>query len=278
MDFELLSNGRKVLWIKGEGLEVAVTRGGGHIAALRLPGLREDVNPYWQPPWPSLEPEDVTDEKVAAEYGGPPEGRLLASILGHSLALDLYGVPSKEETAAGGVTHGGAGVEVWKWKRESPAALLGQCEDAHARLGFSRRLQAEGTCVEIEERVENVCAWDRPIGWQQHVSLGPPLIEEGFWATSNCDLGSTHPQSFGMGAGLIPATETHWPLAPLRSGGQRDYGRPLEAAAQANDLLPFGIHEPQTAVFKAIIACHSTVPDKALEHVATRHREGQRLA
>src|SRR5207245_339548 len=119
---------------------------------MRLPGLREDVNPYWQPPWPSLEPEDVTDEKIAAEYGGPPEGRLLASILGHSLALDLYGAPSKEETAAGGVTHGGAGVEVWEWRGDGPGTLLGECEDRHARLRFSRRHYAEGNCVQIDEK------------------------------------------------------------------------------------------------------------------------------
>lgn len=241
MDFELLPNGRKALWVKGQGLEVALAHGGGHIAGLRVPGAREDVNPYWQPPWPSVEPGNVTEAQIDADYGGAPEGRLLASILGHSLALDLYGAPSKEETAAGGVTHGKAGVLVWKWKRDDPETLTGECEDDHGRLHFSRSLCAAGNCVEIEERVQNLCAWDRPIGWQQHVSLGPPFIEAGFWAISNCDLGSTHPESFGAGASLIPSTETRWPLAPLRSGGLRDYRRPLDPAALSNDFTGYRV-------------------------------------
>ena len=43
-------------------------------------------------------------------------------------------------------------------------------------------------------------------------------------------------------------------------------------------LFPPGIQEPETAVFKATIVRHSTVPDEALEDVAARHRKGQGLA
>ena len=204
MQFDFLPNRRRIIWIGSEELQIASAAGGGHIAALRFPGLPEQANPYWQPPWPSLEPENVTDAIVDREYGGAPEGRLLASILGHSLVLDLYGTPSKEEMAAGAVTHGSVGVQRWNWKLHDRHTLTGECEDRHARLRFSRHLQVKGHAAIVVERVENLCAWDRPIGWQQHVWYGPPFCEDGFWSHANCDLGSTHPRSFGAGASLVP--------------------------------------------------------------------------
>jgi hypothetical protein len=240
--FDLLPNGRRVIWIGDGELQIAVSHGGGHIAALRFPGMPQTANPFWQPPWTSLEPEDVTDATVDTEYGGAPEGRLLASILGHSVALDLYGAPSKEEAAGGAVTHGKIGVLPWTWEESENGRLTGRCEDTFARLHFSRQLQLSGSCLIIEERVQNLCAWDRPIGWQQHVSFGPPFYGDGFWSKANCDLGSTHPQSFGSGASLVPGTETHWPLAPRRDGSICDYRLPVEEHVTANDFTGYRVH------------------------------------
>jgi hypothetical protein len=239
--FELLPNRRKVIWIGNEKLQIALAAGGGHIASLRFPGETDHINPFWIPPWPSLEPEDVTDDIVDREYGGPPEGRLLASILGHSLALDLYGAPSREEALAGAVTHGKVGVLSWKWSRPDSQTAVGDCKDDLAQLHFSRHLQVKGHCVVIEESLENLRAWDRPIGWQQHVSLGAPFCEEGFWARSNCDLGSTHPQSFGAGSSLIRGRKTEWPAAPRRTGDAIDYRQPLGADAIANDFSAYRV-------------------------------------
>ncbi len=241
MQFELLPNRRKVIWIGDEELQIAVADGGGHIAALRFPGMPEIVNPFWQPPWPSLEPAEVTDSIVDKRYGGAPEGRLLASILGHSLALDLYGAPSKEETGTGAVTHGKTGVLPWQWTLSDPQNLKSECEDSFAQLKFWRQLHVKERCVVIEEKIQNLCAWDRPIAWQQHVSIGAPFCEEGFWSRANCDRGSTHPQSFGSGASLLPGSETIWPLAPRRMGGYCDYRSPLGADSIANDFTGYRI-------------------------------------
>ena len=231
-----LPNGRKVIWVGNHDLQIAPAEGGGHIAALRGKDSDGGSNPFWQPPWPSLEPSAVTSAIVNEQYGGPPEGRLLASILGHSLALDLYGPPSKEETAAGAVTHGPFGVQTWAWRGIDESSLMGECDDRVAQLHFSRQVTVSGQCAVIEETVQNLCSWDRPIWWQEHVSFGPPFCEEGFWATANCDRGTTHPQSFGSGASLVPNTETNWPLAPQKNGEWRDYRRNLRDGAQANDF------------------------------------------
>jgi hypothetical protein len=236
-----LPNGRKVIWVGDETLQLALAQGGGHIAALRSQAIDESLNPYWQPPWPSFEPSAVTPEIVNQEYGGPPEGRLLASILGHSLALDLYGAPSDEEAAAGALTHGQVGVQPWTWHATGENSVIGKCDDSSGHLKFARSIKVVGHCAVVEERVQNLGSRDRPICWQQHVSFGPPFCEEGFWANANCDWGTTHPQSFGAGANLVPNSQTHWPLAPLTDGGHRDYREPLSSNAQANDFSGFRV-------------------------------------
>ncbi len=246
LEFDSLPNGRKVLWASSDRLSVAVARGGGHIAALRLPGLAPHINPFWQPPWPSHEPEAVTDSMAEAEYGGPPEGRLLASILGQNLALGLYGPPSAEELAAGEVTHGKVNVQPWDWERKDASTLVGECVDDFFQLRFSRQVCARGACLEIEEQVQNLSEKEMKIPWQQHVTFGPPFIEEGFWAAANCDLGATHPQSFGAGASLVPGIDTQWPFAPQHDGGQRNYRRPLTRGELANDFAAYRMRPSDT--------------------------------
>lgn len=238
---DFLPNGRKVIWVGSQKLQIALAEEGGHIAALRAEGIDPSSNPYWQPPWPSLEPSSVTSTIVNEDYGGPPEGRLLASILGHSLALDFYGAPSSEEEKSGAVTHGKVAVQPWTWSQPDENSLIGECLDSLGQLRFSRHIKATGFCAVIEEKVENLRGCDRPLGWQEHVSFGPPFCEEGFWASANCDRGTTHPQSFGDGASLLPNTETQWPLAPRKDGRACDYREPLSGDARANDFSGFRV-------------------------------------
>ena len=73
------------------------------------------VNPLWRPPWATIDPFHYTHAKHARTYGAPPDGRLLASIAGHSLSFDHFGPPSPEETAAALTTHGEA--PALKWHR-----------------------------------------------------------------------------------------------------------------------------------------------------------------
>src|SRR5215475_1462827 len=93
-----LPNRRKVIWVGSEELQSAVAER-GHITVLRCGNIHEVINPYWVLPWPSLEQSGLDPEMVNDHFGGPPGGRLLASILGHALALDLYGPRSKAGAA-----------------------------------------------------------------------------------------------------------------------------------------------------------------------------------
>ena len=48
-----------------------------------------------------------------------------------------------------------------------------------AEIAFERRIELHERTVRIRESVENLTAYDRPIGWTQHVTLGPPFLEKG---------------------------------------------------------------------------------------------------
>ena len=47
-----------------------------------------------------------------------------------------------------------------------------------AQLGFERR-STPWTRRPLRERIENLSATDSPVGWTQHVTLGPPFLEKG---------------------------------------------------------------------------------------------------
>jgi hypothetical protein len=127
------------------------------------------VNPLWTPPWAD-EPE--------ADFGNSCETRLLNGIFGHSLCLDLFGPPSDAEAGAGVVAHGEGGILPYTF-RELPGGLLKRCVLTESQLVFERSIVLEGRRLKIRETVENLSAFDRPIAWTQHVTLGPPFMEHG---------------------------------------------------------------------------------------------------
>src|ERR1700744_2251550 len=96
--------GRRSTSLENEHLRVTVLHEGGHIAA--IVDRESGVNPLWTPPWPSIEPSQFGIRNDHRDvYGDGPEARLLSGIMGHNLCLDLFGVPSEEEAAAGLTVH-----------------------------------------------------------------------------------------------------------------------------------------------------------------------------
>src|SRR6201993_4815439 len=100
--------GRQAARLENEILRVTVLHGGGHIAEVF--DKRAGVSPLWIPHWPSIEPSEFEKERPD-RYGTNDEAKLLASIMGHNVCLDLFGGPSQEEAAAGFTVHGEASVD-----------------------------------------------------------------------------------------------------------------------------------------------------------------------
>jgi hypothetical protein len=214
--------GRRTVCLSNEHLDVIVTVEGGHIAAIcdRSSG----VNPLWTPPWPSIEPSSY-DPETHPEYGRNAESRLLAGILGHNLCLDLFGGPSEEEAAAGMIVHGEAGAAVFDIQVEGDT-LTQRAVLPHSQLGFERRIRLPrgSRRLAIEETVENLSTWDRPIAWTQHVTLGPPFLEKGrtlFRATATRSKVIEHDFTGGKGY-MKTGAEFDWPFAPCLDGSVED--------------------------------------------------------
>jgi len=231
--------GRRAASIENGVLRVTVLEEGGHIAEIR--DIATGVNPLWTPHWPSIEP-SAYDPLRHPEYGGGAEASLLAGIMGHNLCLDIFGGPSAEEAAAGLPVHGEAGVAAWEIDTSSGAiAMTTLLRDAGLRV--ARWIRIDGRAVHVRESVENLSRIDRPIGWTQHVTLGPPFLENGATRLAvTSDRSFVFPAQFGPADYLQPGAEFSWPHAPLAGGGLADLGTysaaPSSSAYTAHRLDP----------------------------------------
>ena len=230
---------RRAVQIQNERVRVTVLVEGGHIAEIL--DKSTGVNPLWTPPWPSIEPSEY-DRAKHPIYGSDAESKLLGGIMGHNLCLDIFGGVSTEEAAAGLTVHGEASVAKYEIT-SSRAALTMHAAFPYAQLALSRSISLDGDRVIIDETVENLTATDRPIGWTQHVTMGPPFIERGrtqFDAT--CTRSKVYEGEFAAGGYMKTAAEFNWPMVPDNDGGTVDLrtytDRPISGGYTAHLMDP----------------------------------------
>src|SRR5437762_1143432 len=165
---------RRAARIENDAVRVTVLREGGHIAEIL--DKATGVNPLWTPPWTSIEPSSW--HAAHPDFGSGADARLLAGIMGHNLCLDIFGGPSDEEAAAGMSAHGDASVAAYEIAADGDALVM------RARLPLAqaiaeRRIALDGPTARVRETITNLAAIDRPIGWTEHVTLGPPFLRKG---------------------------------------------------------------------------------------------------
>ncbi len=94
-----------------------------------------------------------------------------------------------------------------------------------SRLRVSRviTLDDNEVFVRISESVENLSSTDRPIGWTQHVTLGPPFLEAGGTQFNIRSKRSRVFEAAGFDTGgLVRGADFGWPHAPLDGNGTTD--------------------------------------------------------
>jgi hypothetical protein len=217
---------RRAATIENGVLRVTVLEEGGHIA--EIADRATGVNPLWIPDWPSIEPSSY-DAARDTVYGGGADAPLLAGIMGHNVCLDIFGGPSAEEAQAGLPVHGEASTARFDIESKD-VSLVMRAALPQAQLEFERRIDLFGHAVRVRERVENMSATDRPIGWTQHVTLGPPFLERGgtqFRVSARRSKVFEGP--FGPADYLLPGAEFDWPMAPRAAGGVRDLRTYMDA-------------------------------------------------
>lgn len=211
--------GRRAATIENREMRVTVVEGGGHIAEVFHKG--SGVSPLWIPPWPSIEPSAYVAEGDAT-YGGGVESQLLAGIMGHNLCLDIFGGPSAEEHAAGLRPHGEASIARYDMD-VTAAGIATAAVLPEAGLRVERMIQLTGAAVHVVEIVENLTATDRPVGWTQHVTLGPPFLENGVTEfRASATRSKVLETSFGAADYLVAGAEFDWPSAPRADGTLAD--------------------------------------------------------
>ena len=220
--------GRRAATIENADVRVTVLEEGGHIAEIL--DKRSGINPLWTPPWKSIEPSAYAPS-AHPEYGTSSEAALLAGLMGHNLCVDIFGGPSEEEAAAGLTPHGEASIVRYGIDagRDRDSIVM----HAHlplAQLQIERRLVLRGRVLAISETVENLTACDRPIGWTQHVTLGPPFLQKGITEFRvSATRSKVFEQVFGAHDDLAAGRVFDWPLAPRTDGGTGDLRRYTDA-------------------------------------------------
>jgi hypothetical protein len=232
-----LYRGRRAARIENDVLRVTVLREGGHIAEVL--DKATGVNPLWTPPWPTIEP-STYEHSVHPEYGGGVDASLLSGIMGHNLCLDIFGGPSDAEAAAGLPVHGEASLVLYQLE-QSGQTLVQRALLPLTNLRIERRIQLAGRIVRVEESIENLSGVDRPVGWTEHVTLGPPFLQKGVTEfRASASRSKVFERPFGSADYLVPGAEFEWPHAPRlvpgaasAGGGSADLRRSSPAAASS---------------------------------------------
>ena len=223
--------GRRAGLLGNESIELTHLTGGGHIVDFHFRRANQ-TNPFWTPHWKTMEPFDFDPRKHSGVYGTPEVGRLLSGIAGHSLCLDLFGMPSEEEARAGGTLHGDAGVLKWnvrRIKQKSYAELHFSASLPRSALSFSRSLllRRGESVVYVREAVKNERPVDQFFQWQQHATFGAPFLSRDCVVALPGGRGRTLPSGYDGRALLKSNTEFMWPYAPRFDRGRVDLRRAL---------------------------------------------------
>lgn len=166
---------------------------GAHVGEIVLKDA-DAVNPLWIQALATIEPDQYVPAKHESMYGGGPAARLSSGIMGHSLCFPFWGNPSDAEYAAGMTYHGETGITRWTRGTDGAGTLTLSAQLPESGTRFTRTLRVAGQVVWFDETAANERAWDRPVGWCEHVTLGPPFLERG---ATVIDASATRGEAYG---------------------------------------------------------------------------------
>ncbi len=209
--------GRQALLLSNDKLELTILAQGGAFANLVLRDDAEKLSPLWNP------------VRMAREAGQkPPSG----FALGHFVCVDGFGPVSREEQAAGMPGHGEAHAQPWQLrsseKKGSTTTLAFSTSLPLVQELFTRivRLADGENVIYVESELENLLAFDRPVCWAEHATIGSPFLEPGKtvvdMSASRAKTRPHSPKSGLLAYRLASFQDFTWPMAPTVDGGRVD--------------------------------------------------------
>jgi hypothetical protein len=201
--------------VENDRIELTVLDRGGAFASLVLKSDPEKLNPMWNP------------IRAARERN---EARRFGDSIGHFVCVDGFGPTSKEESAAGLQGHGEAHRQPWERVSASRQGGVTRVE-WRATLPlvqevFRRKVEvADGEqVIYVESELENLLAFDRPINWAEHGTIGSPfLTPEKTVVDASVGRCQSRPHTKQPpNRTLASGVDFTYPEAPLLDGGKRN--------------------------------------------------------
>lgn len=204
-------HGRKAWVLENGTIRVALLRGGGHIAEVRLisGNPRLALNPMYVPPG--------------------------SGYIGHIVCFPHFGPASADERQSGLRGHGEA---AWvDWQQTKPPQVSNReltffygadLPQTHYRIQRAVTLRSGEAVVHVEESIENLASYDRPYNRDQHATFGAPFVapEKNLLDMAGAKA-MTDARRTAAGQWL-PGREVHWPHAPTADSTTIDL-RPFRA-------------------------------------------------
>ena len=205
--------------LANDTIELKVLPHGGAMVSLVLRDDSEKISPLW-------------DSFAADEEAGQPV-RAGGSV-GHFVCVDGFGAPSPDERKAGLSGHGEAHSLPWVTrsaaKQGKATKLTMAVQLPRVREVFTRAFEmVDGeNVVYVRSTLENLLAFDRPVCWTEHATIGTPFLERGVTVvdlSQNRALARPYDGAAlrrGRPRRLKPDEEFEWPMAPGVGGEKVD--------------------------------------------------------
>jgi hypothetical protein len=208
-------HGRRAFVLENDRMRVSTLPGGGFIGEVRFKSAdpKKSINPMRVPHYQTIDPYTYDIAKHGDLYGTGIQRRLMSGYMGHYLCFPHFAASSPAEFRQDNGQHGEALAVEWKLEKvESPKDAVTLRYGANLpmtqyRVARSITLPADETVAYVEESVENLVAYDRPMQWVQHVTFGPPFLE------LNKTFADASVAKVVMRRGKEMAAEDSWPRA-----------------------------------------------------------------
>ena len=203
---------RPVYLLSNDKLEIAIVKQGGSMLRVLIQGDSGGLSPFGNP------------EMVPSV---PNNRKLQGSMVGHFVAADGFGSPSREERAAGIAMHGEAYLAPWKLvsseKQDSTTTAKFTVDLPLLQETFTRQFRmVEGeNVVYVNSELQSNVAFDRTANWGEHPFLYPPFLEP---EKTVVDMSGTRAKT-RTGGQRLPVEqgkEFTWPMITGTDGKQYD--------------------------------------------------------
>jgi hypothetical protein len=177
-------HGRRAFTLENDHMVVSTLPGGGFIGEVRFKSSdpKKSINVMRVPHYQTIDPNTYDIARDGDRYGTGMQRRLMSGYMGHFVAFPHFASASDAELAQDYGQHGEAIAVAWQTQKVETAkdrvSLRYFADLPKTRFKMERTitLPSDETVAYVEESVENLEAFGRPVQWTQHVTFGPPFV------------------------------------------------------------------------------------------------------